>query len=105
MPHPRIVSYSLSEPVLHIHAAIDLDDLTRDIRGEVRGEEECDICDVLGRAAAMEWNLVAPRLLDLIGELIRHSRDDETRGYSVSPDAALAHLLSDGLGEADHASL
>ena len=70
-----------------------MDDLTGDVRREVRCEECSNVGDVLGRTAATQGNLLVPPLLDLVGELGGHVGDDEAGGDGVGADAAGTHLL------------
>ena len=65
---------------LAVHRAAAVDDLTADIRREIRGEEQRHLGHVLGRAAATQRNLLVPLLLDRIGQLVRHVGDDGQDG-------------------------
>ena len=89
--------------LLHVHAAVHLDDLSRHVRRHV-GSEECgDICNVFRSAAAAQWNFLAPFLFDFVREFGSHVGDDEARGDAVGADAARTHLLGDRLGKTEHA--
>ena len=91
--------------VLAIHAATAVDDLTRDIRGEVGGEEERHVGDVLGGATATQRNQALPSLADIVRQSVGHGRDDESRSDGIVTDVTNAHLLGRTLGEADDARL
>ena len=80
--------------LLHVHAAVHLDNLSRHVRRHV-GSEECgDVCNVLRSAAAAQWNFLAPFFLDFVREFGCHVGDDEARSDGVGADAARAELLS-----------
>lgn len=90
---------------LHVHAAVDLDDLAGNIAGHVGSQEGGNIGDVLGLSAATERYFLAPFGANVIGKCSSHGCFDEARGNGVGTDAAAAHFLSHTLGEGNHTSL
>ena len=62
---------------LHIHAAVDLNNLSADIRTEVGSEEEGNVSHILGLATTTKGNLLHPVLTNSIGQRSRHGRLNE----------------------------
>ena len=85
--------------------AVDLDDLTRNVRGEVGGEEHGHVGNVLGLAAAAEGNLRRPFLAHVVGKSRRHGCFNEARSNGVGTDAARTHLLRNRLGQSNQTGL
>ena len=51
--------------VLHVHAAINLDDLSADIAREVGSQESGNVSDILDLTTATEGNLLLPLVANL----------------------------------------
>src|ERR1035437_7666000 len=92
-------------PVLHVHAAVDGEDVAGDVGG-LFGDQELDgVGDVLGLAGAGEGNLGQVLGLHLFGQNARHVGFDVAGGDGVDGDVAATHLLGEGLGHGDEAAL
>ena len=90
---------------LHVHAAVNLDNLAGDVAGEVAGQESGHVGDVFHLSAAAQGNLLDPFLANFVGQGGGHGCFDEARGNGVGTDAAAAHLLGNALGQGDEAGL
>src|ERR1039457_345378 len=92
-------------PVLHVHAAVDGEDVTGDVGG-LFGDQELDgVGDVLGLAGAAQRNLGEVLRLHLFGQDPRHIGFNVAGGDGVDGDVAATHLLGEGLGHSDEATL
>lgn len=74
--------------ILHVHSAIDSDDLAGDVGRHVGSEEQRDVGDVLCRAGAFERYRLRPLFLDLLRNVFCHVRLDEARRDGVVADVA-----------------
>src|SRR3954470_6947727 len=55
-PKRSCVDATSTAPALHVHAAVDLQNLASDIAGEIAGEEDDRIGDLVGRTQPRERN-------------------------------------------------
>lgn len=90
---------------LHVHAAVDLDNLTGDVARHVGSKESSHIGDVLDLAAAAQRYLLAPFGTYILGEGSCHCGLDEAGSDSVGADAARTDLLGYALCQSDKAGL
>ena len=90
---------------LHGHAAIDGEDLTRDIAGIRAGKEKSGIGDVINLAEVGQGNLGDDALLEVIGEFLGHIGGDEAGSDGIASDLTAGELARDGLGQPDEAGL
>jgi hypothetical protein len=68
-------------PLLHHQAAVDGENLARDVRGFVRGEESHGVGDVLDRAKVAKGRRGLDLILQGFGQVLGQLGDDEARGY------------------------
>src|ERR1019366_4394358 len=80
-------------PVLHVHAAVDGEDVAGDVGGLLGDQELYGVGDVLGLAGAGEGNLGEVLGLHLFRQNARHVGFDVAGGDGVDGDVAAAHLL------------
>lgn len=73
---------------LHVHTAVNLDNLTRNIAREVRSEEESNRSDVFNLTAAAQRNLLDPFGADIVGQGSGHGSFDKAGSDGVGADAA-----------------
>ena len=82
-----------------------MDDLTRDIRTKVGGEEERHVGHILGGATATQRNQTFPLFADVLWQGVGHGGDDKAWSDGVVADVAHTHFLGCALREADDTSL
>ena len=71
---------------LHVHATIDLDDLTADVARHVAGKERSDVGDVLHLTAAAQGYLLLPLVANLLRQGGCHGCLNEARCNGVGAD-------------------
>mmetsp|Transcript_28306 Transcript_28306/g.74902 ORF Transcript_28306/g.74902 Transcript_28306/m.74902 type:complete len:398 (+) Transcript_28306:39-1232(+) len=96
---------SHAPPSSHVHAAVHVQHLPRDVPGAGCGEEQDGIGDLLRIAKAAGRHGLQELVLPLLLEAVGHVRGDEAGGQGVHGDAAAADLPGEGAGEAVHAGL
>ncbi len=73
---------------LHVHAAVDLDNLACDVARHVGCEERGYVGDVVGLAAAAQGNFLDPLGAYIVGKSCCHGCLDEARSDGVGADTA-----------------
>src|SRR5262245_56484943 len=90
---------------LHVHAAVDGQHLTCNIRCLVGREKAHRRCHVLRRSQALQGNHRDPIRLSLLRDHLRHVRVHEARGHDVHRNIPGRHFPRERLAEADQARL
>ena len=88
---------------LHVQAAVDVEDLARDVGRPVTGEESYHLRHLAGRADPLERHLGEQRLAGLGRDRRRHVRLDEPRRHRVHQDVPVRQLARRRLREPDDA--
>mmetsp|Transcript_86415 Transcript_86415/g.209501 ORF Transcript_86415/g.209501 Transcript_86415/m.209501 type:complete len:324 (-) Transcript_86415:150-1121(-) len=94
-----------SGPCSHVHAAIHMEGLARDVACRGRGQKENRISDLFRHAQAAHRHRLQQLGLPLVLEFVSHVALDEARGHTVHSDAPGRHLPAQGSRKALHAGL
>src|SRR2546427_3991762 len=90
---------------LHVQAPVDVDDLARDVRGPVAGQESYHLRHLAHPAHPLERDLPEQALAGLFGYPRRHVGLDEARGHRIDLDIPVRELACRRLRETDDARL
>ena len=91
--------------ISHDHAAVYIDDLSRDIGRLIRCKEKNGVRHVLWLSHLSKRDVSESLFLDGFRQVRSHVRADEARRDDVDRDAARGEFLRHGLGKADDARL
>src|SRR5438093_4628101 len=101
---PAFFPLTPGPPLLHIHAAVDVDLSTRNILA-LGQKEAADPRDFFGPAKASERDLREQRLLNVLRKIGHHFRLDEARTESIDRNVELRQFLCRRLRETDDPGL
>ena len=86
-------------------SAINVKTLTRDVRRFVAGEECDEVCDFIGISHPFEGNLSDDFFFQVLWDLLREGRVEESGRDDVHVDVVFGELERPGSGETDDAGL
>src|ERR1035437_1638985 len=96
---------SLLFDTLHVQAAVDRVDGSRDVAGLVLEQERNDARDLLRPSEPAQRDLLDDRVESSLWHLLHHLGSDESRRDDVHGDAAARHLEREALAEPDQTGL